>query len=219
MVHASMRKVGGRAEDLVAALQAAVTERGRLLMLLCGEEGRPFDAESRAWGELGVLSEVFRRTPGVVANAHPIARFGAWGADAAALVDDPPQDDYYGPGSPLERLVQAGGKVLRLGADRDTLTLFHYAEYVARVADKRRVAHEVLVAGDPEARLLTIRCLDDSEGIADWPGEDYFAHVLTAYLAAGRAHTGPVGGCAAELLDARDAVAYMVGWLERTFAG
>ena len=33
---------------------------------------------------------------------------------------------HYGPGSPLERFLHAGGRVLRLGADLDTVTLLHY---------------------------------------------------------------------------------------------
>lgn len=218
MLHASMRAVGTRAEALLDALEAAVGPEGALLMLVCCPEG-PFDPRtSPAWDELGVLSEVFRRRPGVVLNEHPVARMGAWGAGAAALVSDPPQDDYYGPSSPLERLVQRGGRVLRLGADPDTVTLFHLAEYVARVPGKRRRTWEVEVLRGGRSERVRGSCLDDNEGIRDWPdGEDYFPALLQACLEAGLARTGPVGGAQAELLDAGPALRCAVDWLESAF--
>ncbi len=216
MVHASMRAVGGRAEDLLAALQAAVAPEGHLLMLICSPAGAPFVGDaSPAWSELGALAEVFRRAPGVVLNRHPVARFGAWGPDAAALVETPPLHDYYGPGSPLDRLLTWDGRVLRLGADEDCVTLLHHAEYLAEVPDKRRTTHTVLVLSYGIAQTITVRCLDDSAGIRDWPGEDYFASILRAFLATGGARTGPVGGATAELLDAPELVDFGVTWMER----
>jgi alkanesulfonate monooxygenase SsuD/methylene tetrahydromethanopterin reductase-like flavin-dependent oxidoreductase (luciferase family) len=114
------------------------------------------------------------------------------------LLDDLPWDDYYGPGSVLARVVERRGKVLRLGADLDTVTLLHYAEYLAPVADKRRVrrTHRIRVGHDVVERV--VECLDDSNGIVDHPGEDYFAQLLRAYLATGRASTGTFGHATAE---------------------
>jgi aminoglycoside N3'-acetyltransferase len=219
MVHASMRAVGTRAEDLIAALQASVSPSGALMMLLCGPEGAPFEGDaSPAWRELGILPEVFRRTPGVVLNLHPIARFGAWGAPAALLVENPPQDDYYGPGSPLARLWECGGKVLRLGADLDTVTLLHWAEYLADLPQKRRVTHIGECARAGAVERIEVTCLDDSEGIRDWPGDDYFAEILRLFLASGAAPVGPVGGATAELLVAQDLVRFGVAWLESELA-
>ena len=207
MVHASMRAVGGRAEDLVEALCSSAAG---VVMLVCNDEDQPYAPDVRAWGELGVLAEVFRTAPGVVCNDHPVARFAGWGR-GQAVIRDAPLDDYYGPGSPLARLVSAGGCVLRLGADEDTVTLFHHAEYLARVVGKRRVTRTVETVDGP----VQVSCLDDDEGIVDWEGEDYFSLILADYLATGRAWQGTVGGARAELLDARDAVAFAVDWMER----
>lgn len=188
-------------------------------MLICGPEDEPFAGDaSPAWDELGVLSEVFRLTEGVVLNQHPIARFGAWGRDAAGFVQDPPIDDYYGPGSPLARLWEAGGKVLRLGADPDTTTMLHWAEYLAEVPDKRRVTHAVEVMQGGVPRTLEVRCLDDSSGIRDWPGPDYFAEILERFLETGAGTVGPVGGAPAELLPAVELVAFGVRWMESVLA-
>ena len=124
-----------------------------------------------------------------------------------------PWDDYYGPGSPLERFVQAGGRVLRLGADLDTVTLLHYAEYLAPLPSKRRVRRHRLVLGRDGPEVRVVQCLDDSDGIVDLPGEDYFAVILREYLATGRASTGIVGRATSELIEAADIVEFAVSWM------
>ena len=149
---------------------------------------------------------------------NPEGRFGARGALAETLLSDAPWDDYYGPGSPLAHLCDLGGAVLRLGADPDTVTLLHYAEYLAPVEGKRRVRRHRRVLGPAGAEIRTVSCLDDSDGIVDWPGEDYFKLILEAYLAGGRGAHGRVGGARSELLDARDFTAFGIQWMADRFA-
>lgn len=132
---------------------------------------------------------------------------------AADLVADVPWNDYYGPGSPLERFVRAGGRVLRLGADLDTLTVLHYAEYLADVPNKRRVRRHRKVLTPKGPAIRVVECLDDSEGIAAYPDEDYFVAILRAYLATGRAARGTVGDAPSELIDATDVVDFGATWM------
>ena len=134
-------------------------------------------------------------------------------------IRDRPWDDYFGPGSPLARLVDEGGVVLRLGADLNTVTALHYAEYLCAIEPKRRVRRHrrVLVSGGgTEVRL--VECLDDEDGIVDYPGEDYFADLLCDYLADGRARTGIVGAARSELLDAAGLVGFGVRWMDERLA-
>ena len=246
MVHASLRRIGlartdfgeGGAEQLLDALDEAVAPGGTLLMTLGTDYGLdwvnrypvaeradllagtdPLDAEAApAVSDVGWLAEAFRRRPGTRVSANPSGRFGARGARADDLLQGQPWDDYYGPGSPLHKLCAWGGRVLRLGADPDTVTALHYAEYVAQVPAKRRVRWDYLVsADDGGARHVWIECLDDSDGIVDWRGDDYFALILGAYVAAGRARTGPVGNAPAELIDAADLVDFGARWMEENF--
>jgi len=185
----------------------------------CWPDAEPFDAlATKAEADVGYLAEAMRQHPGTVVNDHPEGRFAARGALAATLLKDPPWDDYYGPGSPLQHLCELGGSVLRLGADPDTVTLLHYAEYLAPVAGKRRVARHRRVLGPDGPVVRTVSCLNDSDGIVEWAGEDYFATILKAYLADGRGARGRVGGAAGELLDARDVVGFGVDWMARHFA-
>ena len=236
MVHASMRRVGGDAGDLVTAIDDAVGEEGTWMMTLGAEDewswvnerpenereallqGTPaFEAlAARAEADNGVLAEVFRTTPGTIVSDHPEGRFGARGREASELMADVPWDDYYGNGSPLERLVHRRGKVLRLGADVDTVTLLHYAEWLAPIANKRRVRRHRVVrgtGGTPVVRVVDT--LDDSAGIADYEAidDDEFGVILREYLMTGRAQHGRVGRADAELIDSQDLVAFAVDWI------
>jgi aminoglycoside 3-N-acetyltransferase len=243
MVHASLRKLGlartnfgeGGADLILDALERAVGPDGTLLMTLGShyemdwvnerpveerarllEGSSPFDpAVAPAMQDVGWLAEVFRTRPGTSLSANPSGRFGARGPGAEALLADQPWDDYYGPGSPLQKLCDQGGKVLRLGADPDTVTALHYAEYLASLPAKRRTRWDYLMATDGGPRHVWIECLDDSQGIAPWSGEDYFAVILKAYLTLGRHKEGLVGQARSELIDAADLVAFGADWMER----
>jgi aminoglycoside N3'-acetyltransferase len=128
-----------------------------------------------------------------------------------------PWDDYYGPNSPLERFVRLDGRVLRMGADPDTTTVLHYAEYLADVPNKRTVRrhYRVMGPGGPVTRAMV--CLDDENGIVDEPGEDYFAQILKAYLATGRAARGGAGNAQSELIEAADIVEFGARWMGLRF--
>ena len=242
MVHASLRRIGlartdfgeGGAEALLDALEDAVGSGGTMMMVLGSDypldwvnrrpvEERaallagtaPFDpARAPVMPDVGWLAEAFRRRPGTIVSDNPSGRFGARGRQAEALMRDQPWNDYYGPGSPLEKLCGEGGRILRLGADPDTVTALHYAEYLARLPAKRRARWDYLLAGEAGPRHVWIDCLDDCDGIVERPGEDYFALILAAYLETGRARAGRVGHAPSELLDAADIVGFGARWME-----
>jgi aminoglycoside N3'-acetyltransferase len=141
MTHASMRKVGKvqwGARTIIEAQLDAVGPTGTLVMVLGADEDDPFDAGTTPVDveDMGILAEVFRTFPGVRVSDHPADRFGAIGRLARDVLEPTPLHDYHGIGSPLERFANFGGRVLRLGANTDTVTLTHYAEYFADVPNK-----------------------------------------------------------------------------------
>lgn len=216
MVHASLRRVGpieGGAATLIDAFDEVA---GTWMMTLGAIEQDehdpvPFDAlTTPADPDIGVLAEVMRTTPGTVVSDHPEGRFGARGARSAWLVAGQPWHHYYGVGSPLAKLVEAGGVVLRLGAADDTITLTHHAEYLCDVPDKRLVVRRPLVSGPDGPTVRPVECIDDSDGIVD---RDYFPEILAAYRAARRVRTGGVGNADAELLVAADYVTFATSWM------
>jgi aminoglycoside N3'-acetyltransferase len=240
MVHASLRAIGpveNGADGILDALATAVGDQGTLLMILGAEiehdwvnglpeaeriplleSAPPFDPnDTPAYREVGTLAEVFRRRSGTLVTDNPCGRFGARGYRARELLENAPWDDYYGPGSPLDRLCRIGGKILRLGADNDTTTALHFAEYLAEVPGKRRVRRHYRCRSGTGPVTRAVECLDDSNGIVEWPGEGYFATILRDYLATGRAKRGRVGGAESELIEAKDLVAFGASWMTGRF--
>jgi len=242
MVHVSLRAVGpveGGAAGLARALDDVVGPDGTVLVNIgvsddwawvnqrpeaeraaLLRDAVPFDhLVTPADPDNGVFAEVVRTLPGTVVSDHPEGRFAARGRLAHELLDDVPWHDYYGPGSPLERFLDHQGRMLRLGADIETVTLLHFAEYLVPIAEKRRVCRHRLVATADGPRIRVVECLDDSAGIVDRPADadDDFGVILTDYLATGRAVVGRVGDARSELIDGRSIVDFAIDWMARTY--
>lgn len=240
MVHASLRRIGpveGGAGGVIEAVDRAVGPEGTWIMVLgaCDPwawvnerpeperaplllaQAEPFDPlATPALPEVGTLAEVMRTTAGTLVNDHPEGRFAARGRLARSWLADLPWDDYYGPGSALDRFVSAGGRVLRMGADPDTVTVLHHAEYRSDVPDTLRVRRHRLVLGPDGPQVVVVECLDDEDGIVELsrqPAEDYFAVILREYLDHHPHRSGTVGGAASELIDAADLVAFGAHWM------
>ncbi len=103
--------------------------------------------------------------------------------------------------------------MLRLGADLDTVTVLHHSEYLVEPPDERTVRRHRLVTTPSGPEIRVVECLDDTDGIADHPGQDYFAVILRSYHATGRASVGRVGGATSELIEAGDVVEYGIEWM------
>ena len=222
------------AEGVIDALDAAVGERGTLLMTLGARDehswvnerpeverepllahAEPFDAlVTPAQPDVGYLAEAIRRRAGTRVTDHPEGRFGARGARALELLENAPWHDYYGPDSALDRLCRMNGRVLRLGADVETTTLLHFAEYLVALPEKRRVRRHRRVVRQGVPSIVSVNCLDDEHGIVDYPHGDYFGMLLGDYLAEGRARVGKVGGASSELLEANELLEFAVRWME-----
>ena len=240
MIHASLRAIGplpNRPDSLLDALEDAVGHGGTLLMALDPEipENRvnrlpeperrslldgapPFDpATTPVLHEVGYFAEVFRKREGTLVTDNPSGRLGARGRLAQALLADAPWHDYYGPASPLDRFCRFGGRVLRIGANLDTTTVLHFAEYRADVRAKRRVRRHYRCLGPEGPETRAVESLDDEHGIVDWPGEDYFVTILRQYLATGRARQGRVGRAPSELIEASDLIDFGTQWMNLQF--
>ena len=220
MVHASMRRVGRDGEhELVGVRSTRQLARTGTWMMTLGAHRRVELGERASGGgaalcslgspvfdpltappipDMGVLAEVFRTTAGHGGERSPEGRFGARGRLAEELMADVPWDDYYGAGL-AARPIRAtrADRVLRLGADIDTVTLFHWAEYWRRSSASggyRR--HRLVLGADGRPEVRVVDTLDDSDGIADYPGvdEDEFGVILRGYLATGGVIAGVVGG-------------------------
>ena len=179
----------------------------------------PFDAQSsRAIRENGALMELVRTLPGALRSANPGASCAAVGAKAAWLTADHAIDYGYGEHSPFAKLVEAGGKVLMLGATNDHMTLLHHAEHLADVPNKRvlRIESPFLVNGRTEWRWIE----EFNTGVPIVAGlaDDYFATIVEDFLATGKGRRGTVGAAPCVLVEAKEIVPFAVSWIERAMA-
>jgi aminoglycoside 3-N-acetyltransferase len=244
MLHASVKAVGwvvGGPDVVLDALLEVLTPAGTLMMYIAWEDGTyemrgwpeekrqayldecpGFDAStSRAHRKWSVLTEYLRTRPGARRSGNPEWSMAAVGEKAGWLTKDHPMNHGAGPGSPMARLVEAGGKVLLLGAPLTAVSLLHYAEYVARVPNKRSVRYSEPVMQEGRREWVEIEELDSEDGIADWPGPggDYFTAIMQEFLSSGRGRQGLVGAGESYLLDAAELVDFAARWMEREFGG
>jgi aminoglycoside 3-N-acetyltransferase len=236
MVHSSMYAVGsvmGGPNEVIQALLDVLTPTGTIMMYAGWHDipdfveelpprnrqryydhYPPFDpAIARSVRENGILVEFLRTWPGTQRSLNPEASMIALGAQAAYLTSDHPLNYGYGAGSPLEKLVSLGGKVLLLGAPLDTITLLHYSEYAATLRHKNVVRYQCPVLRDGERVWVEIEDFDTGEPHADYS----FEEIAEAYLASGHGAAGTVGRAKTYLLDAADLHAFAVRWLEKRF--
>ncbi|GAA1278001.1 aminoglycoside 3-N-acetyltransferase [Pseudonocardia aurantiaca] len=241
LAHGALSKVGrllNGPDAVVGALLDAVSPGGTVLAYtdwdarydeLLDADGRvpsrwrphvpPFDpATSRASRDNGALPEFLRTWPQARRSGSPGASVAAVGERAGWFTTDHPVDYGYGPGSPLAKLVEAGGKVVMIGAPWDTMTLLHHAEHLADVPDKTVIRYEVPFAAEGGVRWRMVEEFDTAGPVVASLHDDYFADVVAAFLDAGHGTRGTIGAADSMLVDAPAMCAFAVRWLELRLA-
>ncbi|WP_315761967.1 aminoglycoside 3-N-acetyltransferase [Sphingomonas sp. Y38-1Y] len=243
MAHAGMRSVGpliNGPDTLIEAIRMVIGPSGTLvaatdweapyLVHLVGEDGRvpdewrdripPFDpARSRAIRENGAFAEFVRTTPGERRSGNPGCSVAAIGARADWLTEGQALDYGYGEGSPLAKLVEAGGRVLLVGAPAHSMTLLHHAEHLADVPGKRRFRQEVPFRGTSGATdWRWCEEYESTEAIVAGFSDLYFDEIAADYRRGGRIAEGSVGDAPSSLYDAADITGFAVDWIERAVA-
>jgi len=180
MVHSSWRNANGfagRPSDMIAAFQRAVGTSGLLVMPSLTYQnkssrefllsGTPMDVR-RSPSRMGLLSEVFRRSPGVVRSASPTHPLVVWGRDA---IDFIAQHDKalvpFGKDSPFARLLDRDGKLLVMDGPFSVITFTHFVEdRIASTLPFPLYEPEdmvgVLIDGGGTKREIPVRVLTDA---------------------------------------------------------
>jgi aminoglycoside 3-N-acetyltransferase len=140
MVHSGFDTTNGftgSPNDFIDVLLEVLGPEGHLLMVSMPymsstydylSQGKIFDVRKTV-SHMGVVSETFRRRGDVLRSQHPTHPILAKGPKAAWLVEQHENCLYpCGKGTPFEKLLQLGGKVLFFDASFFTLTFFHYLE-------------------------------------------------------------------------------------------
>lgn len=151
MVHSSwlaMNGFRGKPADMVAALKRAVGPDGLLVMAsmpyhnMSSEQwlarGKPLDLK-RSPSMMGMLSEVFRRSEGVLRSASPTHPLLAWGRDAQSFIQGHELTPFaFGPASPFAKLLYRDALILCVDAPFSSITFTHFIE--------DRLAHTLAVS-------------------------------------------------------------------------
>lgn len=249
MVHASVRAVGpvyGGPDEIHQAIVGAVSPGGTMMMLLgcpdgfddigrghlsADEEAQlranmpAFDKNAtRANRDVGTLAEFFRSWPGTLTSDCPAVRIGARGARAEWLIGEHPLLYPFGRGTPFEKLVRNGGKVLLIGSDHDEVTLMHYVEHETEFPDKKIARYVVPLMRDGNLAWVPCEEFDSSSAgcHANWP-DRFFALIVDDFIArhAGEniRRRGNVGNADSYLLDAAALVTHAAPIMVQTASG
>lgn len=239
MVHSSMRAVGpilGGPNEMIDALLDVVGSAGTVMMYVDWEDGAQghtrtdretplpprlieawpaFDPmKARADRSYGILPEFLRTWPGARRSENPGASVSAVGARADWICADHPLDYGYGPGSPLAKLVEEGGRVLLLGSPLGNVTLLHFSEHMARLPDKRVIQYREKLLREGGAEWVEIEEFDTADPVVEAAPEDHFDQLVRAYLDRGNVPNGTVGSADSYLFDAEPLHRFAIGWLE-----
>lgn len=136
MVHSSYKSFGAfekGPQGIIQALQESVTPAGIVAMPAlsdCCDGGTAgvFDREHtpvEKW--VGIIPEIFRRTPGVLRSAHPTHSVCAWGSGAAEFLEQQEPLDCFTTDGPWGKLARKG-KLVFLGEAVGGNTFLHACE-------------------------------------------------------------------------------------------
>lgn len=135
----NFRAFQGKPSDVIEILRDLVGNQGIIMMPSMGFSGTALDYANanpivdlkRVQSRMGLISELFRRYPGVVRSKHPTHPICVWGGEAEAIIADHHQAKTpCGFSSPLQKLLDRDGKILFLGASFATMTFYHTIEEI-----------------------------------------------------------------------------------------
>jgi len=220
LVHSSMKAIGpveGGADAVLDAFSEYLAE-GLLVLpthtwAQINAEYNIFDVENEP-SCVGLLTNLFRKRPGVVRSWHPTHSVAALGRDAREFAsgeeqfDTPcPREGCYG------KLYDRRAKVLFLGVPLTRNTLIHGVEEWAKVPRRLAEHHQPLKIRTPDGRLLDRpmrRHRAPIRGISD-----NYDKLEEPLLALGIAVRGRIGDAESILIDVAPMVDLTMEFLRR----
>lgn len=130
LIHASLSELGwinATVEELIEAIRVPMGPDATLIMMT---DTRSFAKTGRFSvsqpSETGLLTERFRRMPGVLRSCVPMVSFAALGPRAAEYTQ--PYHSHLDDSATMSRLLANDGRILLIGVGYPKCTLYHLAE-------------------------------------------------------------------------------------------
>lgn len=206
-VHTGLRKTRIAREavpNLFAAYRTVLGSNGALFFpthtYSCrGAVGRPpFHPDLRCDPSIGIWPELARKEPGVIRSESPTHSAAGIGKGAAEMLAGHARVQPVGQDSPLDRLRNAGAKVLLIGCGFESCTLLHLAEFYADVP----YLHLPCAGFDPVATVALPNGHIEERPVEVIPGcSSGFPKFEAPFREAGLIRDGHVGKARAMLCD------------------
>ncbi|MBE6403368.1 MAG: AAC(3) family N-acetyltransferase [Lentisphaerae bacterium] len=137
LVHSGFRTINAENPlQVIEALEQAIGSEGTLVMpsfpggseFMLAQAGTVVDIRNRK-SDCGVITETFRKLPGVKRSLSPGHCMAARGRKAAEILAGHEKCCVSaGKGSPFEKIIDLHGKILLIGTGNDHNTTLHYVE-------------------------------------------------------------------------------------------
>lgn len=220
LVHSSMKsmgKVDGGADTVLDAFSEYL-QQGLLVLPThtweqINETYNVFDVLSEP-SCVGLLTNLFRKRPGVFRSWHPTHSVAALGDDAADFIQGEEALD-----TPCSRkgcwgkLYERKAKVLFLGVNLSSNTIIHGVEEWADVPRRITDGHTLLKIRTPDGRLLDRPMRRHSSPVSDLSGN--YVKLTTPLLERGIAMQGKIGDAKSILIEVAPMVELTMELLER----
>lgn len=163
LVHSSMKSLGsveGGADTVLDAFEEYMAEG--LLVLPTHtwsyiNAGNPKFYVDRSPSCVGILTELFRKRPGVVRSWHPTHSVAAKGRDSQEFTsDDHRFDTPCARGSALGKLLDRRATILLVGVDLRRNTFIHGVEEWADIPGRLTDGHEMLYTVLPDGTEIAV---------------------------------------------------------------
>lgn len=220
LIHSSMKAVGdveGGADTVLDAFSELLT-RGLLILpthtwAQMNAEYNIFDVQNEP-SCVGILTEIFRKRPGVLRSWHPTHSVAALGKDAKEfiegeeLVDTPcAREGCWG------KLYDRDAKILFLGASLSRNTIIHGVEEWAEIPRRLTKEHTPFKIRTPEGNLLDCPMKRHSSPIRDI-SENYIK-LKEPLLDLGIGQQGKIGDAVSVLVQVKPMVDLTMEFLQR----
>lgn len=131
MIHASLKSIGwieNGPEVIFKVLNDVLGATGNIIMLTASRQfstEKYFDVATTP-GDVGLLSEAFRKLQGVQRSCNPMVSIAAYGPDKDRYLKR--YDAFLDEHSPFQALLASNAKIMMFGADYNKCTVYHLSE-------------------------------------------------------------------------------------------